>query len=117
VDQRGGIQRVAVLAGQLPPRHGVQFLVQRGEHAVQRGAVAAAGGIQPQGDVGVLSVIAASPGDPSHGWAGGIYPGAAMACPRGGSALAVPAPPLARWPMHGLLQRRPQRGQGSPPRP
>ncbi len=50
--QRGGVQGVAVLPGQLAARHAVQLLVQGGEHVVQRGPVAVARRFQEQGDVG-----------------------------------------------------------------
>ena len=45
---------VAPLPGQLPARHGVQLLVQGGEHAIERAAISIAGGIQQLGDVGSL---------------------------------------------------------------
>src|SRR5690606_15098757 len=51
VHQRGGVERLPHLTGELAPGHGVQFLVQAGEDLVERAAVAAAGGVQPEGDV------------------------------------------------------------------
>src|SRR3546814_10207583 len=51
VDQRGGIQGLPMLAGELAPGHRVQFLVERGEHAIERPAVAIACGIEQGGDV------------------------------------------------------------------
>jgi hypothetical protein len=54
VHERGGIERVPVLPGELPARHGVQLLVQGGEHAIERAAISIAGGIQQLGDVGSL---------------------------------------------------------------
>ena len=54
VHQRGGIERMPVLAGQLPPRHRMQLLVQRPQYLVQRAAIPTAGGVQPLCDLGVL---------------------------------------------------------------
>src|SRR3546814_14203836 len=51
VDQRGGIQGLPMLAGELAPGHRVQLLVERGEHAIERPAVAIACGIEQGGDV------------------------------------------------------------------
>src|SRR3546814_3764676 len=39
VDQRGGIQGLPMLAGELAPGHRVQLLVERGEHAIERPAI------------------------------------------------------------------------------
>ena len=55
VHQRGRIQRVGLLARQLAPSHGVQFLVERRQDAVQRAPVTFAGGIQPLRDLGNLA--------------------------------------------------------------
>ena len=52
VDQGGGIQRMSMLLPcQLAAGHAMQFLVQRGQHAIQCISVAIAGGIQQHSDV------------------------------------------------------------------
>ena len=40
-----------LLAGQLPARHAMQFLIQRGQHPIQRATITLAGGIQQNSDV------------------------------------------------------------------
>src|SRR5690606_7100276 len=100
--QRGGVERLPLLPGQLAPGHGVQFLVERGQDPVERAPVAAAGGIEPEGDICGIRHARRAP------FSGPDYtakpPGTRAPGP---SALAVPAPDRRTLADAGLPQRSP----------
>jgi hypothetical protein len=62
VHQRGGIEGLAVLAGELAPGHGMQLGVEAREHVVECATVPFAGCIQQQCDVGTIRHDHRSPG-------------------------------------------------------
>ena len=52
VHQRGGIQGLRAVTGQLPSRHRLQLPVQRHQYPVHGRGIALTGRLQPEGDVG-----------------------------------------------------------------
>src|SRR3546814_12887176 len=97
MDQRGCILGLSMLAGDLAPSHRVKLLVERGEHAIERPAVAIACGIEQGGDVSGVG----------HG-----LPLAATIIAREAGRRLV-APGTGGW---GLLQERLALAMPAPPR-